>query len=146
MKKLLFITASALALLASCSSETDSTSTICPNPQTASDAIAFGTYLSKGTNTRAGATGSINTTDALTESAGFGVFAYYTQANDYDATADQTPNWMYNQKVAWDKTKNDWMYSPLKYWPNDNGTADNKGATGTTTSKVSFFAYAPVRR
>ena len=144
MKKLLFITASALALLASCSSETDSTSTICPNPQTASDAIAFGTYLSKGTNTRAGATGSINTTDALKESAGFGVFAYYTQDKDYDAAGEsQTPNWMYNQKVAWDKTKSDWMYSPLKYWPNDNGTADNKGATGTTTSKVSFFAYAP---
>ena len=143
MKKLLFITASALALLASCSSETDSTSTICPNPQTASDAIAFGTYLSKGTNTRAGATGSINTTDQLKASAGFGVFAYYTQDKDYDATADQTPNWMYNQKVAWDNTQSDWMYSPLKYWPNDNGTADNKGATGTTTSKVSFFAYAP---
>ena len=105
MKKLLFITASALALLASCSSETDSTSTICPNPQTASDAIAFGTYLSKGANTRAGATGSINTTDQLKASAGFGVFAYYTQANDYDATNNQTPNWMYNQKVAWDNTQ-----------------------------------------
>lgn len=145
MKKLLFITASALALLASCSSESDSVSTVCPDSQTSPNAapIAFGTYLSNGTNTRAGATGSINTTDALKESAGFGVFAYYTQDKDYDATADQTPNWMYNQKVAWDKTKSDWMYSPLKYWPNDNGTADDKGATGTTTSKVSFFAYAP---
>jgi hypothetical protein len=144
MKKLLFITASALALLASCSSETDSTSTICPNPQTAADAISFGTYLSNGANTRAGNTGSINTTDQLKASAGFGVFAYYTQDKDYDATGEsQTPNWMYNQKVAWDVTKSDWMYSPLKYWPNDNGTADNQGATGTTTSKVSFFAYAP---
>lgn len=145
MKKLLFITASALALLASCSSESDSVSTVCPDSQTSTNGapIAFGTYLSNGTNTRAGATGSINTTDALKESAGFGVFAYYTQDKDYDATADQTPNWMYNQKVAWDKTKSDWMYSPLKYWPNDNGTADDKGATGTTTSKVSFFAYAP---
>ena len=145
MKKLLFITASALALLASCSSESDSVSPVSPDSQTSTKGapIAFGTYLSKGTNTRAGATGSINTTDALKASAGFGVFAYYTQDKDYDATADQTPNWMYNQKVAWDKTKSDWMYSPLKYWPNDNGTADNKGATGTTTSKVSFFAYAP---
>lgn len=145
MKKLLFITASALALLASCSSESDSVSPISPDSQTSTNGapIAFGTYLSNGTNTRAGATGSINTTDALKASAGFGVFAYYTQDKDYDATADQTPNWMYNQKVAWDKTKSDWMYSPLKYWPNDNGTADDKGATGTTTSKVSFFAYAP---
>ena len=72
------------------------------------------------------------------------MFAYYTQDKDYDATGEsQTPNWMYNQKVAWDNTKKDWMYSPLKYWPNDNGTADQSGATGTTTSKVSFFAYAP---
>ncbi len=146
MKKLLFITASALALLASCSSESDSVSPVSPDSQTSPNGapIAFGTYLSKGTVTRAGATGSINTTDALKESAGIGVFAYYTQDKDYDATGEsQTPNWMYNQKVAWDKTKSDWMYSPLKYWPNDNGTADNKDATGTTTSKVSFFAYAP---
>ena len=146
MKKLLFITASALALLASCSSESDSVSLVSPDSQTSTNGapIAFGTYLSKGTNTRAGATGSINTTDALKESAGFGVFAYYTQDKDYDAAGEsQTPNWMYNQKVAWDNTKSDWMYSPLKYWPNDNGTADDKGATGTTTSKVSFFAYAP---
>ena len=50
---------------------------------------------------------------------------------------------MYNQQVKWDGTTSAWTYSPLKYWPNDNGTADDKGATGTTTSKVSFFAYAP---
>ena len=145
MKKLLFITASALALLASCSSESDSVSPVSPDAQPSSVAapIAFGTYLSNGASTRAGATGAINTTEALKASAGFGVFAYYTQANDYDATNDQTPNWMYNQKVAWDNTQSDWMYSPLKYWPNDNSTADDKGATGTTTSKVSFFAYAP---
>ena len=146
MKRLLFLTASALALLASCSSESDSVSPVSPDSQTSPNGapIAFGTYLSKGTNTRAGATGSINTTDALKESAGFGVFAYYTQDKDYDAAGEsQTPNWMYNQKVAWDNTQSDWMYSPLKYWPNDNGTADQSGATGTTTSKVSFFAYAP---
>lgn len=145
MKKFILLSASALALLASCSSESDSVSPVSPDSQTSTNSapIAFGTYLSKGTNTRAGATGSINTTDALKASAGFGVFAYYTQDNDYDATTDQTPNWMYNQKVAWDNTQSDWMYSPLKYWPNDNSTADDKGATGTTTSKVSFFAYAP---
>lgn len=146
MKKLLFLTASALALFASCSSESDALSPNAPDaqPSNGTSPIAFGTYLSNGANTRAGATGSINTTDQLKASAGFGVFAYYTQDKNYDADGEsQTPNWMYNQKVSWDNTKSDWMYSPLKYWPNDNGTADNKGATGTTTSKVSFFAYAP---
>ena len=112
MKKLLFITASALALLASCSSESDSVSPVSPDSQTSPNAapIAFGTYLSNGTNTRAGATGSINTTDALKASAGFGVFAYYTQDKNYDAAGEsQAPNRMYNQKVAWDETKSDWM-------------------------------------
>lgn len=146
MKKLLFLTASALALFASCSSESDALSPNAPDaqPSNGTSPIAFGTYLSNGANTRAGVPGSINTTDALKASAGFGVFAYYTQDKDYDAAGEsQTPNWMYNQKVKWDKDKGDWTYSPLKYWPNDNGTADNKDATGITTSKVSFFAYAP---
>lgn len=147
MKQKFFIGSLAvLALMASCSSESDSVSPVSPDSQisTKGAPIAFGTYLSKGTNTRAGATGSINTTGALKASAGFGVFAYYTQDKNYDAAGEsQTPNWMYNQKVAWDNTKNEWMYSPLKYWPNDNTIADDKGATGTTSSKVSFFAYAP---
>lgn len=133
---------SVAAILASCSSESDSLR-LSTDAQSASP-IDFGTYFSNGAVTRAGATGAINTTDALKASAGFGVFAYYTQDKDYDATGEsQTPNWMYNQQVKWDGGTSAWTYSPLKYWPNDNGTADNNGATGTTTSKVSFFAYAP---
>ena len=144
MKKFILLSASALALLASCSSESDQLSGITPDAQPSALApISFGTYFSNSTVTRAGTPGAINTTDALKASAGFGVFAYYTQDKDYDATGEnQTPNWMYNQQVKWDGTSA-WTYSPLKYWPNDNTTADDKGATGTTSSKVSFFAYAP---
>lgn len=142
MKKFILLSVSVAAILASCSSESDSLR-LSTDAQSASP-IDFGTYFSNGAVTRAGAPGAINTTDALKASEGFGVFAYYTQAKDYDAAGEsQTPNWMYNQKVSWDNTKSDWTYSPLKYWPNDNGTADGNGATGTTTSKVSFFAYAP---
>lgn len=75
----------------------------------------------------------------------FGVFAYYTQNNNYAnnyGTGSQTPNFMYNQPVQSADGTN-WTYSPVKYWPNDNTTADNQNATGTTTSKVSFFAYSP---
>ena len=140
MKKFILLSVSVAAILASCSSESDSLR-LSTDAQSASP-IDFGTYFSNGAVTRAGAPGAINTTDALKASDGFGVFAYYTQDKDYDATGEnQTPNWMYNQQVSWDGK--DWTYSPLKYWPNDNGTADNNGATGTTTSKVSFFAYAP---
>ncbi len=141
MKKFILLSVSVAAILASCSSESDSLR-LSTDAQSASP-IDFGTYFSNGAVTRAGAPGAINTTDALKASDGFGVFAYYTQDKDYDAAGEsQTPNWMYNQQVKWDRTSA-WTYSPLKYWPNDNGTADNNGATGTTTSKVSFFAYAP---
>lgn len=140
MKKFILLSVSVAAILASCSSESDSLR-LSTDAQSASP-IDFGTYFSNGAVTRAGAPGAINTTDALKASEGFGVFAYYTQDKDYDAVGDQTPNWMYNQKVKWDGASA-WTYSPLKYWPNDNGKADDKGSTGTTTSKVSFFAYAP---
>ena len=76
---------------------------------------------------------------------GFGVFAYYTGATAWkSAKASATPNFMYNQQVTWDVTNSVWIYTPVKYWPNDNNPADNTGATGSQThSYVSFFAYAP---
>lgn len=98
------------------------------------------------TSTRAtvGQKGS-TTTAAQLGSNKFGVFAYYTGAADYGNnynSGSQAPNFMYNQPVeSADGTT--WTYSPIKYWPNDNTTADKNGAIGTTTSKVSFFAYSP---
>lgn len=75
---------------------------------------------------------------------GFGVFAYYTEAKEWKATTDPTPNFMYNQLVEWSSDNSYWTYTPVKYWPNDNTPADNLGATGSQThSYLSFFAYAP---
>lgn len=76
------------------------------------------------------------------QSAGFGVFAYYTGADNWaTAGAGTTPNFMYNQQVSYE---GGWTYSPVKYWPNDNNSADGSGAEGSqTNSYVSFFAYAP---
>ena len=84
----------------------------------------------------------IGSTDAL-HSPGFGVFAYYTEASNWEtAGASATPNFMYNQQVTW--SAGSWSYSPVKYWPNDNQPADDNGATGSQAhSYVSFFAYAP---
>ena len=87
------------------------------------NAIQFGTYVGRDAESRATV---INDTKLGTD--GFGVFAYYTAGNEFSESA--TPNFMYNQLVK----KNDegkWAYSPLKYWPNNEG------------DKVSFFAYAP---
>lgn len=79
----------------------------------------------------------------------FGVFGYYDSTTlGETATAGvfsdaSTPNFMYNQRVegwATDGTAaiddyttaaDSWIYSPVKYWPNN------------TNDVLSFFAYAP---
>ena len=88
---------------------------------------------------------SLIESESALQGAGFGVFAYYTGATAWEsAKASATPNFMYNQQVTWDGTNSVWIYTPVKYWPNDNNPADNTGATGSQThSYVSFFAYAP---
>lgn len=74
----------------------------------------------------------------------FSVFAYYTENGPFNPSTS-TPNFMYNQKVEHPDSK--WVYTPLKYWPNDYnlGAVDNQTppATGTKNDKLSFFAYAP---
>lgn len=102
-------------------------------------AIEFGTYVGRDAVSR----GHVTSIDKLAEE-GFGVFAYYTGADNFDNAANTTPNFMYNQQVtstsgsATEKDANDfvgwdgeWTYTPVKYWPNN------------LNDKVSFFAYAP---
>ena len=77
---------------------------------------------------------------------GFGVFAYYTNADNYDQTFQ--PNFMYNTHVYGadantDDTADSWQYSPIKYWPNEFGSNASYGAASDDVDKVSFFAYAP---
>ncbi len=109
-------------------------------PQTAEMAVGFDTYTSRGVDTKAGPAGEITTANMKTiphaqNTAGFGVFGFYTDNNDYDSNS--VPNFMYNQQVTWDGSK--WMYSPVKYWPNEYGS----NALSDDRDKVSFFAYAP---
>ena len=105
-------------------------------------AVIFDVYTQRST-TRAGVPGEITTNglkgDGDLNKAGFGVFAYYTNNGEYDNL--QIPNFMYNQQVTWknDGSGSAWIYTPLKYWPNEYGnTANSEDA-----DKVSFFAYAP---
>ena len=167
MKKHLFFAATALAMLASCSQSDDlSAPVVAENTQP--QAIEFGTYVGKNVNTRAGQTGSITSAQVLANKGGFGVFAYYTGDNDYLGTTSvnptttpvtlttpqasaMAPNFMYNQQIeGTDATTPVWTYSPVKYWPNGNTTADDQDnnagdhpAEGSLGGKVSFFAYAP---
>lgn len=118
MKKNLFLGLIALTVT---SCQNDEVVEAVPQKQT----IEFGTYLGRDAQARAAEL----TTDMLKEK-GFGVFAYYTGTKDWgDAKTNATPNFMYNQEVAWDASA--WGYSPIKYWPEQQ------------TEYISFFAYGP---
>lgn len=90
-----------------------------------------------------------NTVDL--KKARFGVFAYSTGADDYvpGTPTALLPNFMYNQELIYGSaTTNEWVYSPVKYWPNgiDAANPDNapsSTAREKTAGKLSFFAVAP---
>lgn len=138
MKKFLFLTAAVVAVFASCAKTIDHNKNTGPG-----EAISFGVYTARNATKAVSSTtfGSINTNALLQASAGFGVFAFYSDgaANAYDEAdpSNFTPNFMYNQLVEYDSG---WKYEPIKYWPNEYNTTD---AIGADVDKLTFFAYAP---
>ena len=147
MKKYFYLAAVSAMMLTACSSDKDvleptpkpSTPTVAAQQQ----AVAFDTYLAGTTaSTRAGDPTGVMTTDKLkTLGKGFGVFAFHQQGATYAAAA---PNFMYNEHVSWNSG---WIYSPLKYWPNET-TNDSQTPSAASTGApnndyLSFFAYAP---
>jgi len=164
MKKSLFLMAAASALmLTACTSENDVLQTA--TQQEAPKAVGFDVYTQNSTNvTRAGATGIMNTTRLQT--LGFGIFGYYTDQSDATAreypyttawagegegSNNYVPNFMYNEKVTWDNTSKGWLYSPLKYWPNEtvNDSQEEPAymekdvAANKYLDQLTFFAYGP---
>ena len=147
MKKYFYLTVVA-AMFAACSEKVDDIAVPDVNGQISysETPVGFDVYASRAT-TRAGKTGEADLTSlkaAEGAGGGFGIFSYYTNANDYDPQA--IPNFMYNQKVLWtdngtagDEEDDHWEYSPVKYWPNEHGSE----ATSDDTDKLTFFAYAP---
>lgn len=96
------------------------------NDYSPENAIQFGTYVGRDAQSRA----SVIDKTALQEAdKGFGVFAYYTESDNFNSSS--TPNYMWNTHV--NMSGGAWTYSPLKYWPNN------------AEEKISFFAYAPYR-
>ena len=145
MRKVYLFAGMAAMLLASCSSNDRLDAS--PNEALAPNAgsempVGFDAYTQRGT-TRAGAAGVITSLGAVpsddeaAKKAGFGVFAYYTDNNDYDPQS--LPNFMYNQQVYAKTAENTFVYEPVKYWPNEYGS----NAISDDNDKVSFFAYAP---
>lgn len=124
-KFLLAFAAIAAVSMSSCSQDEE---LVTPDNQLSENAVVFGTYIGA-------SRGTVMDLTAL-KGTGFGVMAYYTKSDNFGTPSEdntQTPNFMYNQQVYWDKdaTTPAWAYTPLKYWPNNSG------------DKVSFFAYAP---
>ena len=148
MKKVLFITAVAVTVLASCAKTMDlSKNTVQGTP------VKFGVYTSRTTLTKVGGEAGDQTNKTLGDASksGFGVFCFYSDnstngnSNDYAAgtPSNFTPNFMWNQQVKGngDGTGNAsaWTYSPVKYWPNEH----NASVTNQGIDKLTFFAYAP---
>ena len=135
-KKLFIPLLMALAAFTACS---DDNALVQEPAQPEAIPVGFDVYTQRGT-TRAGAVGDITTatlgsTSGDIGTAGFGVFVYYTNNEDY--VQQVPPNFMYNQQVTYDGSA--FSYTPLRYWPNEYGT----GANSDDTDKLSFFAYAP---
>ena len=128
MKKFFVIAAAALALVA-CNKEQKFEA----EPQAEAIPVAFDSYLNRNVDTKAGTPGRLDILALQLSS--FGVFAYYTDGNEYDSNS--VPNFMYNQEVLYNVDH--WEYAPVKYWPNEYG----KNAIAEERDKVSFFAYAP---
>jgi len=161
MKKSLFFVAAASALmLTACSSENDVVQSASELQQSAPKAVGFDVYTQNANEvTRGGYKGVMNTSRLQGIASGFGIFGYYTDQTDAtarvyphttgdDATNDYIPNFMWNEQVTWNNTNKGWVYSPLKYWPNEteNDSQTEKAIMDGTTSlldQLTFFAYAP---
>ena len=118
-RSFLYVCAGALALAACTNDEV-----IAP-VENSGIAIGFGTVTGPAAS-RVGVT-DLNT--LKTSSYGFSVSAYTHGNTAWGGTVSTAPDFMDNEKVAWNSTK--WEYDPLKYWP---GKVD-----GNSYGYVTFF-------
>lgn len=136
MKKVFLFAVAAAALVACSNEELSLPENNLVNSNEAP--VTFDVYTQRAM-TRGGIAGTNDNANIGTR--GFGVFAYYTIGEGYDAKA--TPNFMYNQQVKCTDnpvtTASKWTYEPVKYWPNEYGS----DAMSDEVDQLSFFAYAP---
>ncbi len=130
----LFMLLAATLTVVACTGIEDSAEVQPSNPEQEQLPVSFNAYVNRNT-TRAGATGELSLATLQGASAGFGVFAYYTNGQLYSQMS--LPDFMYNQQVTY--ATDHWTYSPVKYWPNETGST----AMSEETDYLTFFAYAP---
>lgn len=130
MKKYLTLIAATM-LTAACSNEAEAPD----DNQSKGTPIAV--TVDEGGFTRA--PGQVNNASQVADK-GFGLFASYTGKLKYENTT-VSADYMYNQKVTGVLNASgtyDWVYNPIKYWPNSQSPE-----TGLHNEYVTFFAYAP---
>ena len=132
MKKYLTLIAGAMLTVA-CSNEADKT-------EKQADDMPIAVSVVEDGLTRA--PGEVWKASQLAEN-GFGLFASYTGQLAYENTS-VSPDYMYNQHVVGEAGPDEdgwnWVYNPVKYWPQTLTPEDESVAL---KQYVSFFAYAP---
>lgn len=102
--------------------------------------VSFATYSSRVMESKAGS-GYVAPGGDFAPGAEIAVFGYHHDASDWDtdqASGSNIPDFMYNQLL----TKQDdgsWVYSPVKYWPNEYGA----NAASSAIDRLSFWGYYP---
>ena len=138
MKKL-FLFAAAAAMMTACSETEVLDQTAYQQNADQVGGIKFDVYAQRSITRGGGQAGDLDNTNIGKN--GFGVFAFYTASEQYSNSAK--PNFMYNQQVTTSQTPVDgntiWKYEPVKYWPNEYGSA----AVSDDIDYLTFFAYAP---
>jgi hypothetical protein len=138
MKKL-FLFAAAAAMMTACSETEVLDQTAYQQNADQVGGIKFDVYAQRGITRGGGQYGDLD--NANIGANGFGVFAYYTAGEQYSNSAK--PNFMYNQQVTTSESpatgSTIWKYEPVKYWPNEYGSA----AISDDIDYLTFFAYAP---
>ena len=121
MKKVIFISALAIAAAVSCT-KSDIVDT------KFNEAISFENYLGRDAQTKAAVAGPAAMQSAAIYD-GFKVFGFYTGSETYNQT--QTPaNLMDGVHVTYSTDKSQWVYSHAKYWTNEK-------------DRYTFLAYSP---
>ena len=121
MKKVIFISALAIAAAVSCT-KSDIVDT------KFNEQIGFETYVGRDAQTKA-AVANAAAMQAATIYNGFKVFGFYTGSETY-VQAETPANLMNGVHVTYSTAESKWVYSPAKYWTN----ADDK---------YTFLAYSP---
>lgn len=151
MKKNLFFYAAAAALMLTACTNEDDVVQVEQTVTTAENdgAVGFDVYVPQAT-TRSGRVNVM--TNSVLQQTGFGIFGYQTDDAGY-ATGKHVANYMWNQRVYFNKTPQGWYYAPLKYWPNETNQDSQTDPTNPAgmpdqtakdhMDRLTFFAYAP---